>query len=203
MRAALRSIAVVLVLSAPAHAAVFTFDTDPFAGPAGEAALSTPGRQIVGGEPSITFDPATDQFVFGQDAFFPYGFGPTINFANDIVENLPTSGVNVIVLRTILDPMAAGIAANLIAEQITTDGAGFFIYFNTGLNLPRLVFSTNLNDNTADLKIIARMTNLTGDAGRTALANFTEDNFRVPEPATTLLMMSGLALALGRARRRR
>ena len=34
-------------------------------------------------------------------------------------------------------------------------GPGFFIYFNSGLDLPRLVYSTDLSDNTADLKVLA------------------------------------------------
>ena len=56
-------------------------------------------------------------------------------------------------------------------------GAGFFAYFNSGLNLPQLFNSTDLSENTADLKIIVRMTNLTGQSAE--LANFTQANFAV------------------------
>jgi hypothetical protein len=59
-------------------------------------------------------------------------------------------------------PFGAGQAANLTADRITTPGAGFFIYFNQALDLPRLVFSTDLSDSTADLKVLARMLNLNG-----------------------------------------
>src|SRR5262249_51532542 len=94
---------------------------------------------------------------------------------------------------------AAGNAANLIAAQVTTSGPGFFIYFNQGLNTPRLVFSTDLSDNTADLKILARMTNLIGQPGE--LANFTSANFALvetPVPASFVLFGTGLALFAGR-----
>jgi len=184
----------ILILTVSAGATTFRFDTDPFAG---STALTTPGRQVVGGESFITFNPATDVFSFD-----PAVFGvTTLNFLNGTAGAIPPGGVNFIVLRTFDDdnnlgsPFAAGNAANLIAAQITTPGPGFFIYFNQGLDLARLVYSTDLNDNTSDLKILARMTNLTGQAGKDALANFTEANAvleasPVPEPATMLMIAS-------------
>ena len=177
---------------------VFTFTGDPFAG---SDAPATPGRQVVGGEPSITFSIPTDVFSF-EGSFF--AFVANINFANGPIGSIPAAGTNVAVLRTFDDdanaatPFNAGSAANLLAEQITTPGAGLFIYFNSGLNLARLVYSSDLSDNTADLKILARMTNLTGVPGQDAMGQFTADNFAfapaVPEPATILLLGSGLAL---------
>ena len=134
-----------LLLSGAAKAAAVGFTTDPFAG---STALSTPGRQVVGGEPFITFSPATDQFIFDLSVF---GVSQLV-FANDIAANLPATGVNVIVLRSLDDDanpataFGAGSAASLIAAQLTGPGPGFFIYFNSGLNLPRLVFSTDLSD---------------------------------------------------------
>lgn len=207
LNSAIRVVAVLIVLSASSEAAAIRFNADPFEG---STALTTPGRQIVGGEPFIDFSIATDTFEFLLPAFAPYGFGPEINFANDEVGNLPSGGVNVIVLRTFdndNDPttaFGAGTAANLIAAQLTSPGAGFFIYFNSGLNLPRLVFSTDLDDPMADLKIMARMTNLGGAAGQLALADFTEANFAiVPEPAAILLLASaGVAMAVRKVRRR-
>ena len=183
-----------LTLSAPVEAGQITFNTDPFEG---SDALTTPGRQVVGGDDFINFTPASDTFAFDEDVF---GFGNSLLFFNGLAADIPATGVNLIVLRTFdndadaATPFGAGNAANLIAAQITTPTPGFFIYFNSGLDLARLVFSTDLNDNTSDLKILARMTNLAGQSGKDALATFTSANFavlpaEVPEPSTFLLMM--------------
>jgi len=190
--------AVFLSLGATANATTITFDSDPFAG---SDALITPGRQIVGGETFVSFDISSDVFAFVPSFF---GVGDEIHFANDLVENLPSSGLNVIVLQTAPIPFNAGLAANAIADQVTSPGPGFFIYFNSGLDLPRLVYSTDLSDNTADLKILARMTNLVGQPGRDALPTFSESNFQiVPEPSSLLLVMgTGAILVVSRLRRR-
>lgn len=199
MRCSLLYVALGLfTLTTNASAATISFVTDPFAG---STALTTPGRQVVGGEPVVNFSIATDVF-----AFDPIVFGiDEILFANDVVESLPTTGVNVVVLQTLdsdadpATPFGAGNAANLIAAQITTSGPGFFIYFNSGLNLPRLVYSIDLSDNTVDLAVLARLSNLTGQPGQ--LPTFTEGNFaltQVPEPASVFLMMTGGAWWVGR-----
>jgi hypothetical protein len=182
-----------------ANATTFRFDTDPFAGSTG---LTTPGRQIVGGEAFINFNISSDLFSLESTVF---GAGDQVLFANNVAGSLPSSGVNVIVLQTfdndsnLTTPFGAGNAADLIANQITSDGAGFFIYFNSGLDLPRLVYSTNLSDSTADLRTLFRMTNLNGPAGGDTIPMFDESNFEittgstpVPEPATMLLLGSGL-----------
>jgi hypothetical protein len=172
------------LLSSTANATVFNFATDPFAG---STALATPGRQVVGGEDFINFSAATDVFAFDSRVF---GIGNNIRFASGVAGALPTRRLNVIVLQSFDDdgnpatPFGAGNAANLIAAQITTSGPGFFIYFNQGLNLARLVYSTDLSDNTADLKIVARMVNLTGQTGRDEMAKFTAANFAAIEDIT-------------------
>jgi hypothetical protein len=200
-----------LAAGSTANAATITFNTDPFAG---STALTTPGRQVVGGESFITFNIAADLFALGSSVF---DVGDDVLLANDLAANLPTSDVNVIVLRSFDDDnnlatlFGAGNAANLIAARLTAPGPGFFIYFNQGLDLPRLVFSTDLNENTADLKILFRLTNLTGAGGRDAMSLFTASNFdlipddttAVPEPSTLLMTVAGTLGILRRARRRR
>jgi hypothetical protein len=173
-----------MLVGSTAEAATFTFNTDPFAG---STALTTPGRQVVGNETFITFDPVNDVFVFDPTIF---GISDPLSFASGPVGSLPTSGAEVIVLQEFGPPMAAPIAASLIAGRVTSPGPGVFVYFNTGLGVPRLVYSTNLDDETADLKILARMTNLNAQS----MTAFEADNFAVPEPATLLLFgLAGLA----------
>jgi len=207
-RATLFSAVIVLLVLCPvANADTFRFDTDPFAG---STALTTPGRQVVAGETFITFSIANDVFSLESTVF---GVGSSVNFINSLAAGIPTGGVNVIVLQSFdndnnpATPFAAGNAADLIASQITTPGPGFFIYFNQGLDLPRLVFSTDLNDNTADLRVLFRMTNLSGQSGRDAIPTFTAANFvitttAVPEPSTVVLLVVGM-MSAGLLRRRR
>jgi PEP-CTERM motif len=194
---------VFLTFHANVNAATITFSTDPFAG---STALTTPGRQVVGNELFTAFDVATDVFDFNNAVF---GIDEIL-FANDLAANLPATGVNTVVLQTLdndanpATPFGAGMAANLIAAQITQSGPGFFVYFNSALNLPRLVYSVDLSDNAADLKILARLTNLSGQPN--VLPAFTAQNFavtQVPEPATLLLMTMGGGLWAARRLSRR
>jgi hypothetical protein len=200
-----------LASSTPALAASFTFNTDPFAG---TTALQTPGRQIVGNEAFINFNPATDVFVLDPAVF---GTGNAVNFINAQASGIPSTGVNVVVLETFdndnnpATPFGAGNAADLIADRVTASGPGFFIYFNQALDLPRLVFSTDLSSHTADLKVLARMLNLNGENGRNTLPEFSAANFEfetsesaaaVPEPGS--LSLVGIACLVGaRSLRRR
>lgn len=196
-----------LFVGSAANAAVFKFNDEPFAG---STALVTPGRQIVGGERFIPdFDIASDVLAFNPNAF-----GTTNGFQlfNGVAGDLPNGGFNFIVLQTFDfdgDPLNgnqlnAGQAANLIADAFTQAGSGFFIYFNSGLNLPRLVFSTDLSTSAADLKIVARFTGLTGDAGRAILPEFSASNVgNVPEPASWAMMITGFGLVGAAARRRK
>ena len=192
--------AALIALCPAAPATTFTFDTAPFAG---TNVLNTPGRQVVGGEDFLPFIIAND--IFSMDAA-AFGVGGPVHFVDSTAANLPTGGVNVVVLQDFdndanpLTPFGAGNAADLIAGKITEHGAGFFVYFNQSLNLPRLVFSTDLSSSDSDLKVLARMLNLTGQEGRNAIPTFTAANFEItggtstaPEPSS-FLMMTGLGL---------
>lgn len=192
--------AALLALCPAAPARTFTFATAPFAG---TNVLNIPGRQLVGGEDFLPFSIADDIFSMDSAAF---GVGTPVHFVDSTAANLPTSGVNVVVLQDFdndanpLTPFGAGNAADLIASKITEHGAGFFIYFNQSLNLPRLVYSTDLSSSNSDLKVLARMLNLTGPDGQNAIPRFTAANFEItggtntaPEPSS-FLMMTGVGL---------
>jgi hypothetical protein len=189
--------ATLIALGSTMHASTFTFDKAPFAG---TNVLNIPGRQIVGGEDFISFSPATD--VFSLDATV-FDIASPLDFVNATVTALPTGGENVVVLESFDNdnnpgtPFGAGNAADLIASRITTPGPGFFIYFNQSLDLPRLVYSTDLSSNSADLKILARMLNLNGQTGRNEMPQFTAANFEftnaistAPEPSSFFMILA-------------
>lgn len=197
------SLAASTLAAANATASTVAFSSDPFAG---STALTTPGRQVVGANERFlaSFDTYADQFVV-DNTFL--NIGTSVAFSNNFAANLATGGLNVIVLRDTdndANPSTAfnaGTAANLIAARISTPGPGLFIYWNSGLSVNRLVYSTNLDDNTADLAILARITSPTGAAAIAELAAFNSGNFAiVPAPASAaFLALGGLAMA----RRRR
>lgn len=211
VRCILAAGAMFLTLNGASKASSISFGTDPFEG---TTVRNTPGRQVVGGEFFISFQTATESFVFDASAF-----GMTeIRFANGTIGSIPFDA-NVVVLQTTdndnnpLTPFGAGNAADLLAGRIATPGPGLFVYFNQSLNLPRLVYSDNLSSNTADLRILARMLSLNGQSGQgalNALPAFTASNFAltdgsaVPEPSNVVMMGGGIALlAFGVVRRSR
>ena len=164
-----------------AGADVFAYAGDPFEG----RDVSAPERQIIAdNQDFITdFDFAEDTYRFNATDFDVDG---DVNFAAVDANAEDASiapGTNVVAVLNSNDaedpdaPFAAGTAANQIAELTTEDGAGFFSYFNSGLQLNRLVYSTNLNDASADLNVISQQTDLTGQDAIDALSNFSADNF--------------------------
>lgn len=193
-----------LLAAAPAFAANVVFNTNPFAGSAADPNDGV--RTIFGGvERQLpAFDIANDRFVLDGTVF---ALGGGIQFTSGLVSALPDGGVNVVVLQSTdndnnpATPFGAGNAATLIASAIDQDGAGFFIYHNSGLQVNRLVYSTNLNSATADLSILARITSLSGAQAIAALPTFTADNFAVPEPGTWALALLGLGGAAWARRR--
>jgi hypothetical protein len=193
-----------LLAAQPAQAVDVFFNSNPFVGsvadPDDGARTVFAGNQIN----LATFDAATDRFVFDRSFF---DVGNSLSFANSLAVNLPGSGINVVVIEdnttTTGAAFNAGTAANLIAQAVTSDGAGFFYYNNSGLQVNRLVYSTNLNSPTADLSVLARINSPAGLDAVAALPGFTAANFAlapVPEPETYTLLLAGLALVAVGAR---
>lgn len=189
-----------LALKAVAFGATFTFDADPLAG---TIVRSVPGRQLVGGEQFISFNPAHDLFAFDPVIF---GGGTQINFANGPVSALP-SNANLLVLQTLdddndpLSPFGAFNAANLIASRVTDHGPGVFVFFNEDLSLPELIYSDDLASNQADLRVLARMIDAIGQVGINELPDFSTTNFSVtspssaaPEPSSDALISAAIGL---------
>ena len=159
---------------------VFAFDSDPFGG----QDVSAPGRQIIGEEDAINdfdFDEdtyrlnATDFNVIGDVSFVAIDLG---------AENASiASGTNIIaVLNSDNDnnpdtPFLVETAANQIAELVAEDGAGFFVYHNSDLKVNSLVYSSNLNDTSADLKIVSRQTDVIEQSAIDVLDSFSAANF--------------------------
>jgi hypothetical protein len=185
---------VLLLLATTADGATLVFNNNPLSG------VPDVGGQIVngaGGGPVFSFDPATDVI-----AFDPAAFGVnSIDFAsgNTTDAGFPTTGVTFAVVR---NASAARAAATALGNQLTSSGPGFFIYFNAGLNVPRLVFSRDLGDPNADLAILARFNNLSGQSG--SLASIQASNIAaVPEPSSLVQVSGALAGALLLKLRRR
>ncbi|NWG70765.1 MAG: hypothetical protein HXY23_04025 [Parvularculaceae bacterium] len=169
---------------------------------------------IEAGQPTVNvpaFDTANDLYRI---------FADTFGVSGDIVfQNVLASGgnvlddVNVIVLQNADDDdnsataFNARSAATLIANNTNADRAGFFVYFNSVLNINRLVFTPNLNDALAAFTILAANQSPTGADAIALLPTFSVANFEfseVPLPGALPLFIAGLgAGGLAAARRSR
>jgi hypothetical protein len=153
-----------------------------FSGPAFDAGTVISGdgvRQAVNTPDIITdFAIGSDRFVFDAADFNVGARKVSVGAAADI-----RNGSTVIVLTDVDNDanaatvFNAGAAASLIAANVDTDGAGFFVYWNSALGINRLVYSENLNEATADIRVLANMTNLTGQTAIDALNDFGANSF--------------------------
>lgn len=179
------AVAAVASFSSAAHAVTFRFDENP----AGIINVAE-------------FDVNEDVFSLNPDAF--PGVSEELNFFNGLAADL-TDGFNVIVLQNADDDnnpataFNARSAARLIGAQINEDIAGFFVYFNSALNINRLVFSANLNNGEGAIDVLAAILAPTGSDAVAALPTFTEDNFDISSeiPWQTDAAAGGSVLLLG------
>ncbi|MBD3881831.1 hypothetical protein IFO70_08700 [Phormidium tenue FACHB-886] len=142
---------------------VFANGTPALAGQTGIRVLNTPDiiRDYTIGEDQFALDSQAldlDRLVFQKGAAAQLD-----------------DGANVLVLN---DPFAAaGAAARAIANNAAvTTKEGVFVYFNSTLGLNRVVYSRDLA-NGGDISVLANLDNQRGQAGATALANFTAADF--------------------------
>jgi Ca2+-binding RTX toxin-like protein len=148
-----------------------------------ESAAVIPGDGIrqVENTPDILTDwtIGEDRFLFDAEVFGVTGNKKvSVGAAEDI-----RSGANVIVITdTDNDGNAAtafnaAAAASLIAGNVDADGAGFFVYWNSALGINRLVYSENLNEATADLRVLGNINTLSGAEAIAALDDFSGRDF--------------------------
>lgn len=166
---------------------------DTITGGAGKDAFVFDGARFNGG--NVTDDDGVRQVVNTPDALTDWTIGEDtfvldtsdflvtgdLNFFNGLAADIPEGGTNVIVLQNVTDANGAGLnagtAASLIATNVETSGAGFFIYFNANLQINRLVYSSDLSDPTADISVVANINTLTGQTAIDALPTFSANEF--------------------------
>lgn len=131
------------------------------------------------------FDLTRDRFNLEATAF---QVNESLTFVNSTIEALPPAGFNVIVLQTADDDSNAATAFNarsaarLIGTATTESRPGFFVYFNSGLQVNRLVFTPDLSNGESPLTVLCALNNLTGTAAIEALPLFSLRNFFFQQP---------------------
>lgn len=162
---------------------------------------------LVGGAPQTpvaSFDLTSDVFALVAQTF---GVSSPLTFQNVLASGGNVSdAANVIVVQNTAATFNARTAVQTIAANTGVDRPGFFVYFNTGLSIDRLVFAANLNDPNSTLQILAAIQSPTGADALSRLAQFSAANFRfveTPLPAAAPLFVGALAVFGAAARLRR
>ncbi|MEL7199316.1 MAG: CHRD domain-containing protein, partial [Pseudomonadota bacterium] len=128
-----------------------------------------------------------------------YGVDGDVSFVavdlNEAGAEIPAGSNVIVVLNTDNDdnpdtPFNAGAAASQIAALVEEPGPGFFVYWNSNLGVNRLVYSSDLSSADADLKIVARQTDLEGMDAIAALSEFTSENFEFVDSGTATVALS-------------
>ncbi|NJR58115.1 MAG: calcium-binding protein [Cyanobacteria bacterium CRU_2_1] len=157
-------------------------------------ANGTPAPNAVLGSNVLNTPDIITDFEIGADQFALDGQAlglPTLTFAKGDSGQL-SGNPNVIVLTNGFANAAA--AGKAIADNNNiTSGAGIYVYFNTTLNLTRVVFSRNLGSG-GDISVLANLTNQTNVANQN---NFGANNFVLTNgtAAGVLSVINGTAAA--------
>lgn len=165
----------------------------------------------VGGNPGLSGTALDNPGTFAREA----NFIVLQNFDNNDTNGFPANWDNSFNARRALEAIAAN-----------TDGdrAGFFMYWNEGLGVNRLAYTSNLNNGAASLQILFAQNSanllsntvdlrdgganvgLRGEANANfnLLSSFSASNVAVvPEPSSLAFLLGGVPLALLRRVRRR
>lgn len=148
----------------------FQFDADPFDGQTPKPVAGTHISGVNNPDFITDFQVDEDNFALGRDAL---GLSK-LSFSDGKVADLSGSA-NVLVLQ---DSFPNGfVAAQTIADNNElTGGAGVFIYYNSNLQIDRLVYSADLAHG-GNISVLANLQNVTGSDALALLPSFSAQNF--------------------------
>ena len=150
----------------------FLFDGDPFDG-------GTPAAPVAGQIRAVALPSIVTDFTVGEDVLVldadDFGF-EAFSFANGMVGDL-SGDANVLVLQDVFANARAAAQAIADNDALTAD-AGVFVYFNSTLNINRLVYSSDLGDG-GDFSVLANFTNQVGPDAVALLPTYSASDFDI------------------------
>lgn len=162
----------------------YVFSGDPFNGTPVD---TTDGERAIVNTPDSTpdFDPRRDNLVAR------FGIERPRTFVNGTLEELQAAAASGVRANTVViqgtgdadiddgDVFLAGTAATAIAKSgVAAPGPGVFVYWNSNLQINRLVYSSDLSDPTADISILLNVDTVTGEQALDVLPHYRADTFR-------------------------